>query len=371
MSGLRVLMTTDTVGGVWSYAMDLIGALAPYNVHVALATAGSPVSPSQREEVARLGNIELFESHHKLEWMSDPWEDVNATGEWLLRLEAVFRPDVIHLNGYAYGQKRFSAPVLTACHSCCLSWWSAVMRSPAPSYWERYRREVAAGLAGADVVVAPSRAIADAIASIYEPPAKPQVIYNGRPTQRAQASAKRNLILSAGRLWDEAKNIALLRHVAQDVDWPIEVAGNADHPDGRRECVDGLKLLGLLSPDDVARRMEEASIYALPAKYEPFGLSILEAAQAGCALVLGDIPSLREIWSDAAIYVDPTSAAQLRDALRLLIDRPDLRSAMAARSTARAKRYTPEKMAAAYFRHYHELTASRSPCRLVRSEPAA
>ncbi len=32
----------------------------------------------------------------------------------------------------------------------------------------------------------------------------------------------------------------------------------------------------------------------LPARYEPFGLSVLEAALSGCALVLGDIPSLRE-----------------------------------------------------------------------------
>ena len=53
----------------------------------------------------------------------------------------------------------------------------------------------------------------------------------------------------------------------------------------------------------LARKMAEASIYALPARYEPFGLSALEAALSGCALVLGDIPSLREIWGPAAIYV--------------------------------------------------------------------
>ena len=49
--------------------------------------------------------------------------------------------------------------------------------------------------------------------------------------------------------------------------------------------------------------MGRAAIYALPARYEPFGLSILEAALSGCALVIGDIPSLREIWADAALFV--------------------------------------------------------------------
>ena len=53
------------------------------------------------------------------------------------------------------------------------------------------------------------------------------------------------------------------------------------------------------------RGIARAAIYALPAHYEPFGLSILEAAMSGCALVLGDIPSLREIWGDAAVFVHP------------------------------------------------------------------
>ena len=54
-----------------------------------------------------------------------------------------------------------------------------------------------------------------------------------------------------------------------------------------------------------------AAIYALPARYEPFGLSVLEAAQHGCALVLGDIDSLRENWDGAALFVDPDDAGAL------------------------------------------------------------
>ena len=66
---------------------------------------------------------------------------------------------------------------------------------------------------------------------------------------------------------------------------------------------------GRLTPPQMARVVSRApSIYALPARYEPFGLSVLEAALSGCALVLGDIPSLREIWDGAALFVDPDDA---------------------------------------------------------------
>ena len=59
--------------------------------------------------------------------------------------------------------------------------------------------------------------------------------------------------------------------------------------------------------------LRRATIFALPARYEPFGLSALEAGLAGCALVLGDIP-MREVWHDAAMFVPPEQPAALENA---------------------------------------------------------
>ncbi len=101
-SAMNILMTTDTVGGVWTYAMELARALQPHDVHIALATTGAPLSSEQRVEVERLANITLFESNYKLEWMVDPWEEVAAAGEWLLEIEQTLRPTFVHLNGYAH-----------------------------------------------------------------------------------------------------------------------------------------------------------------------------------------------------------------------------------------------------------------------------
>jgi len=98
-----------------------------------------------------------------------------------------------------------------------------------------------------------------------------------------------------------------------------------------------------------------ASIYVAPAHYEPFGLGILEAARSGCCLVLGDIPSLREIWGDAAEYVDPDDPAALCDRVQSLIANPAWLRQMIERSWRRAQRYSSSRMAAGYMHVYQSL----------------
>ena len=48
----RVLMTADTIGGVWTYAIDLCRALIPHGVEVTLATMGNLPSAEQRRQAA-------------------------------------------------------------------------------------------------------------------------------------------------------------------------------------------------------------------------------------------------------------------------------------------------------------------------------
>src|SRR5690606_18672524 len=143
--------------------------------------------------------------------------------------------------------------------------------------------------------------------------------------------------------------------------WPVYIAGETRHPDGGSRVVRGpnIHLLGNLTPSGVAWWLARAAIYALPARYEPFGLSALEAALAGCALVLGDIPSLREVWGDAALYVPPDQPDELGRALRRLIDDPDQRAVLARRAHARALTYTPAAMGRAYLTAYQDLIAGR------------
>ena len=354
---MKLLQTTDCVGGVWAYALQLADGLAPHGVEIILATMGPPPDRSQRCEAASRQNVTLVESTYQLEWMPDPWPDVAAAGEWLLALEREHAPDLIHLNGYAHAACGFAKKTVVVAHSDVLSWWRAVKDEPAPPTYDRYAAAVRAGLRAADALVAPTAAMLDLLRQHYGDFPRGQVIPNARRAADFPPGEKRPLIFAAGRLWDESKNLAALAGVAADLPWPIELAGDAAGPGGQRLDPPNVKLLGRLPPAAVASKLAEALIYCLPARYEPFGLSILEAALAGCALVLGDIPTLREVWGEAALYVAPGDRDGLRAALRSLIESPAERDRLARAARDRAMRYNPEAMALAYLKLYRSLVA--------------
>jgi glycogen synthase len=356
---LKVLMTADPVGGVWTYAIDLARALGEEGVEVALATMGGLPSSAQRRDALSIATLSLYESEYRLPWMEHPWEDVRAAGDWLLELSARVAPDVVHLNEPVHAALAWDAPVVAVGHSCVLSWWQAVWNGPAPALWSRYRAEMTRGLTNADEVVAPSAWMLQQLRRYYGV-RDGRVIPNGREHSRCEPETKAALVFAAGRVWDPAKNLMALDQVAEGLLWPVYVAGEPRHPaDNRALTADHLHLLGRLSSCEVAAWLRQASIYAFPARYEPFGLSIVEAARAGCALVLGDLPTLREQWGGRAVFVAQDEPAMLRLAIESLIDNPDLRHALAMRARRHALTLSPRRMALAYLGLYSELLRSR------------
>lgn len=354
---LRLLITTDTVGGVWSYTSELLRALASRHCEILLATMGAPLSSSQRAEAAGIPGLTIRESLYKLEWMDDPWAHVDASGTWLMELARDFNPDIVHLNTFSHGALPWKVPVLMVGHSCVLSWWQAVNGTAAPATWEPYRQRVQAGLAHADLVVAPTYTMLNALQTYYGPFREGRVIYNARHPADFVPRTKENFIFSMGRVWDEAKNIQILDQIASRVSWPIYVAGEQQHPNGGQMELGKVRTLGPLDQEEVRDWLARASIFVLPARYEPFGLAPLEAALAGCALVLGDIASLVEVWGEAACYVPPDNAPMLANVLQNLVTRPDHRQELAAAARMRAARYSPEVMGQAYWQAYHKLIA--------------
>ena len=350
---MKVLMTTDTVGGVWQYALTLSQALGDLQVKVVLATMGAPLTLAQRREADALDNLLLEESTFKLIWQQDPWDDIQRAGDWLLDLAARHEPALVHLNDYAHGDLPWQVPVLMVGHSCVTSWWQAVKGEPPPAEWDRYRHTVSRGLNAATRVVAPSRTMLQALERHYGPLPQGQVIANGR--SGFAPGLKQPFVLAAGRLWDEAKNIATLAKAAPGLPWPVRIAGEARHPHGGESSFANVQSLGPLDAAAIRGQYARAEIYALPARYEPFGLSALEAALSGCALVLGDIPSLREVWGQSALFVPPDDPTVLHDTLRALIDDPPRRRALADQARLRARTFSPERMAQAYREAYGAL----------------
>ncbi|MGE0310060.1 MAG: glycosyltransferase family 4 protein [Lautropia sp.] len=375
----RLLLTTDTVGGVWHHSIDLARALSRFGWQVNLASMGPFPGIAQRAQAASVPRLALHVRSCRLEWMDAPWADVDAAGDWLLALSARLRPDLVHLNQFAFGALPFGVPVMLGAHSTVTSWWRAVKGEQAPPDWDAYRGVVGRGLRGADLVAAPTRAMARELRRDFAFDAPLEVLPNARDAADFRAAAKSPFVFAAGRMWDEAKNLRVLARVAPCVDWPIVVAGASAQPssnagddradacvplssegtcDGRADARAGraqLAMLGELPIRAVAERMGRAAIFAHPARYEPFGLSLLEAGLAGCALVAGDIASLREVWGDAALYVHPTDERGLADALNRLIADDALRERMGRRARSRALTYSPERMARAYLAAYRRL----------------
>ncbi len=350
---MTILLTADCVGGVWTYALDLIRALPQHNF--VLATMGDLPTASQRQLVESLPHATLRESPWKLEWMDEPWNDVKHAGRWLLELEREFEPDLIHLNGYTHAALPFAAPVIVVAQSCVLSWWRAVRGEDAPASWDYYRLRVTVGLQGADIVVSPSGAYLNELLAIYGEFGPSRVINNGAALPPYILHDKEPFVLCAGRLWDKAKNIAVLDQVDTHIAAPVRVAG-AQTQGTQGFVASHVDLLGVLDQSALFDLTGQAAIWVHPARYEPFGLAVLEAAGRDCSLVLSDIPTLRELWEGAALFVEPDDVEGWSRTLQYLLDSPKERSQCAQQARERAKRYSLELFGAGYSALYEELT---------------
>jgi glycosyltransferase involved in cell wall biosynthesis len=360
---VKVLLGADAVGGVLTYAVDLTAGLTRQGVEVAVATGGAPLSTQQREALRRAGAGSVDESALRLEWMADPWDDVAAQRDRLMELADRERVDLVHVNSYAHADADWPVPVVVGAHSCVLSWWRAVHGVDAPPQWDRYRQAVAAGLRRADAVVAPTAAMLQALGRLHGPLPDPAVVVPNGSSARDAAphGPKEPFVLGAGRLWDAAKNLAALDEAADGLGYPVLVAGALADADGVAVAPRAARAVGQLAPARLTALRRRASVFAAPARYEPFGLAALEAARDACALVLGDIPSLREVWGDAAVYVDPDDPAALRRALRTLLDAPAMARAAGLRAQRRAARYTVEAMTAGHLALYGRLVSLGVP----------
>ena len=366
---LHLFMSVDAIGGVWTYALDLAAGLAKHRISVTLGVVGPRPAASQVAQARGIDSLNLIMTDAALDWSGAGLDCVRAAGERLAGLADEVRADVVQLNCAAYGAAQFSAPLIVACHSCVATWFASVRDAAAPEPHAAIARLAGQGLRRADKIVAPSHAFALATARQYKLAREPRVVFNGRPkSTSALSDAVANYVFCCGRLWDEAKNFALLDTCAIDLDWPVLAAGPRLGPNGAAIHLPNVATLGALPASEVTRHMRARPIFAAPSLYEPFGLAVLEAAQSGCALVLSDIPTFRELWRDAAIFVPPRDPSAWTNALTRLTSQPCERDALGRAAFRRSQRYRSEKTAASMASIYRSLVAKRS--RHLKAEAA-
>jgi glycosyltransferase involved in cell wall biosynthesis len=360
----RLLMTADAVGGVWQYAVELAAALHPLRIRTTLAVLGPAPSPEQRAEAAAVPDLTLVETGLPLDWLCDGPEPVLAAGDAIAALAREMQADLVQLNMPTLAARaRFDVPVVAVAHGCVSTWWEAAHGIPVIADYHWHRDLSRAGLHAADRVVAPSAAYAQTVTRQYQLARLPIAIHNGRrPIAQPEPAAPVDFAFTAGRLWDRVKGARVLDRAAAWLSVPFCAAGTTTGPHGETVELEHLRTLGHLSADALARRLAARPVFVSAASFEPFGLAVLEAASAGCPLVLSDIPTFRELWDEAALFVDPEDDAGYADAIDVILADPALRHRLGEAARSRAARYTPEATASAMAALFSEL-AAKAPAR--------
>lgn len=353
---LQILMTTDTLGEVWLYSLNLARALEPFDVHIHLASMGAMPNKEQKEEIEALGNVTLYSSNWQLEWMHNPWDEVEAAGHWLKYLQSEIRPHLMHFNHYSLAALPWKSPVLLVGHGNLLSWWEAVHGVPAPEEYHIYRTKVSEGIQAASMVVASTASALEEFTRHYGPIARQQLIHHSIISPQANTRAKQPFILAAGNLDYETDYPDFCESLAaKALSWPLLVIDEKQKTGEQQAYAPNLHWLGKLSRQAQADRLAAAAVYLHPVKYDPFGLRVLEAAHAGCAMVLADIPTLRELWQDAALFIAVADVTSAHQQVEALLQNKKQRQLLAQKAKVRARQYNAAVQGKHYFNLYRDL----------------
>lgn len=339
----HLLLTADAIGGVWQYSIDLADALRDFGYRTTIAVVGPEPSVAQQRKVDGIDNVDIMPTGLELEWLASSPEQVAVTRQRLHAMAGDLRVDVLQLHSPALVHSApYSCPVVAVVHSCVATWWSAVRDGPIPDDFGWRTAQIAEGLRKADAIITPSVAFGEMVRTAYG--VAPLAVHNGRKLDIV-AIARRDEVFTAGRLWDDGKNVRLLDSIAERLHAPFRAAGPVRSPQGASIALKALDLLGSLDETQLAAHLGTRPIFTSAALYEPFGLSVLEAAIAGCPLVLSDIPTFRELWDGAAIFVSPDDVDGFVSVIEHMLEDMSARDDAGARAQARARRYMPASMA--------------------------
>ncbi len=123
----------------------------------------------------------------------------------------------------------------------------------------------------------------------------------------------------------------------------------------RHRVAEDVRALGMVAEDRLAPLYRSATLFAFPTRHEGFGLPLLEALALGVPAVVSDLPVLREVAGDAALFCPPDDDAAWAAAIERLLGDAAERSALTARGRARARAFDYTRAATRIADHYRSL----------------
>lgn len=221
----------------------------------------------------------------------------------------------------------------------------------------------------ADKIITVSQCERDKIIDFYKiPPEKAEFIHNGVDYERfnqkftseeiKKINAKYQIpdakyILYIGTL-QPRKNIPVLIEALKNLDIKLVLAGDRDAHNFDRKIDEAIKtndlsdrviFPGWIDEDDKPALLQMAECFIFPSLYEGFGIPIIEAMSAGTPVVCSDIPVLREIGKDAALFCDPKNSRQFAEYISKILNDDNFRQNLVLKGRNIAQNLTWQKTA--------------------------
>lgn len=340
----RVAVLCDFLEERWP-SMDLVADMVCRHLDSA---RGSNLRVTQFRPALRRRFARFRPFPAKLAWNADRLLNRFADYPARLRSERA-RFDLFHLIDHSYSQLLHCLPAgrtVVTCHD--LDTFRCVLdpaTEPRPRGFRVMTQRILDGFVKAAHVIAVSSTTRDAVvAHGLFPPDRITVVpnglhpaYSGAPDETADAAAARllprgestTLLLNVGSIQARKRLDVLLR---------VFAAIRRENPDARLIRVGGgftaqqlelaaelkvknaIVVLPFLEPEILAAVYRRADLLLHTAEAEGFGLPLIEAMGCGCPVVASDIPVLREVGAQAAMYCPVDAVEVWKEQVLLLLE---------------------------------------------------
>ena len=359
-SKFRLLMTTDVKSEVWDYSLTLSKALLKHiNAEILMISMGGNPTDSQKKQLEDL-NIEFqftdFSSDFSIDDKVNP-DDSKIKTIFESSIKS-FNPHIVHLN-HGYPDFDFDKPCVFACHANILNkklWNDSINRySPLHKNLLNYKQIINKSLNNADIIIAPSRFFAENIVKTFNFTKGIKIIYNGIDYKPHSCLKESPTLVTFGNMSDNIKHINLLLNMAYRLpdNIKIKIIGDSQFD---RKLPKNVEFLKNLSNFDLQEVYKNSSIYLALSNYESNGLSSMQAAYSGCAILANDIPACKELWGDCAYIFDRDDQNSLMRCINNLVENPNLLEITSRNCQAKALSvFNSKRMAYEYINLYKNI----------------
>ena len=199
----------------------------------------------------------------------------------------------------------------------------------------------------ADAIIAISESVRENLTDHVDP-AKVHVVHHGvddRYRVNGPLESTDSFVLHVS-LASRRKNPEAVVEVARRLDDRFVIAGSGWEGYFRDVGeTDNVELLGYVPETDLLDLYQNAAVFYFPTLHEGFGLPVLEAMAAGCAVVTSDVYAVPEITGDAAILHGPNDVDRHVEAIDQLLNDHGQRYELAIQAIDRSQQFSWKKTA--------------------------